>query len=241
MNNDEVMRHLLTHARKLDGEGGALFQVRAFRSAALIIQGLPRPVEEILAEHGRKGLESIPGIGKSIAYAVEQLLGIGEMRVLRPPHLPAREQLRSLPGVGPRAAERLQDEEGLASVSEVRRAGRLAEMRRAMEDEPSIEEILAVEADFRRLAGAGVLGRTAPRAYSPKGPKWEGVLQCERGGWHLRVAWADTAIAHRLDKTRDWIEVRFERDGRSGVRTVVTEAGRRVVRGREEEGCGTAA
>ena len=73
MTNDEVMRHLLDHARKLDGEGGALFQVRAFRSAALIVQGLPRPVEEILRESGRKGLESIPGVGKSIAYALEQL------------------------------------------------------------------------------------------------------------------------------------------------------------------------
>ncbi len=241
MTNDEVMRHLLDHARKLDGEGGALFQVRAFRSAALIVQGLPRPVEEILRESGRKGLESIPGVGKSIAYALEQLLGSGDLRVLRPTHLPAREQLRSLPGVGHRKAERLQDDEGIASVSEMRKAGRLAELRREMEAEPAVEEILAADADFRHLASAGVLGRAAPRAFQPQGPRWEAMLRCERGGWQLRLGWAETAIAHRLGKTRDWVEVRFERGGVSGTRTVVTENGRRVVRGREEEGCGTAA
>src|SRR3954449_12345447 len=98
MSNEEIMRHLLDHARKLDREGGAMFQVRAFRAAAIVVQGLPRPAESILAEGGRKALEAVPGIGKSIAYAVETLLG-GELRSLRPPHLPSREQLRTLAGI----------------------------------------------------------------------------------------------------------------------------------------------
>lgn len=244
MTNDEVMRHLLTHARNLDREGGALFQVRAFRAAALIIQGLPCPVEQVLREQGRKGLEAIPGIGKSIAYAIEQLLGSGDLRVLRPTHLPAREQLRSIKGVGHRTAERLQDEDGAESVSEGARSGRLAGMRRKIEGqprpEPSVEDILAVEDDFRRLCSAGVLGRAAPRAFQPEGARWENLLVCERGGWKFRAGWADTALAHRLGKARDWVEVHFERDGHSGSRTVVTECkgelkGRRVVRGRENE------
>ncbi|MBY0231148.1 MAG: helix-hairpin-helix domain-containing protein, partial [Gemmataceae bacterium] len=182
----------------------------------------------------------IPGIGKSIAYAIETLLG-GDPRTLRPVHVPARDQLRSLAGVGHRTAERLQDQ-GIDSIPGL---PRLAEMRRRIEaapqDEPATEDLLSADDDFRRLAGAGVLGRAAPRAFVPGGTKWEGVYRCERGGWALALSFADTALAHRLGKTRDWVTARFQRGGASGERTIVTEtrgplAGRRVVRGREEEG-----
>ncbi|MFQ5843573.1 MAG: DNA-binding protein, partial [Planctomycetota bacterium] len=48
------------------------------------------------------------------------------------------------------------------------------------------------------------------------------------------------ARAHRMGTTRDWVLLFYERDGREGRCTVVTErrgapAGRRVVRGREAE------
>lgn len=51
---------------------------------------------------------------------------------------------------------------------------------------------------------------------------------------------SNTARAHRLGKTRDWVIVVSERDGDEHQHTVVTEyrgalAGRRVVRGRETE------
>jgi hypothetical protein len=51
---------------------------------------------------------------------------------------------------------------------------------------------------------------------------------------------SNTATAHRLDRTADWVVVYYERDGDEGQCTVVTEtrgplAGRRVVRGRESE------
>lgn len=245
MTNHEVMKHLLAHARTLDRQGGALFQARAFRSAAIIVDGLPRPVEEILSEEGRAALEAVPGIGQSIAYAIEHLLTSGEVRVLRPQHLPAREQLRSLEGIGRRTAERLQDEEGIGSVSEGRSTGRLAGLRRRAESrrqpEPSIEVLLGIDAEFRGLCAAGVLGRVAPRAYQPEGGEWVPMLTGQRHGWAFRATWANTALVHRLGKTRDWVEVRFQREGTSGSRTVVTEPkgerkGQRVVRGREDEG-----
>lgn len=242
MTNDEIMHALLDHARQLDREGGAVFQVRAFRAAALVVQGLPRPASDLLAEGGRKALEAVPGIGRSIAYAIETLLE-GGLRALRPVHVPAREQLRAFRGVGHRAAELLQ-QEGIDSVAELP-TDRLAAMRRRIEsihgEEPSTEDLLAADDDFRRLAGAGVLGRAAPRAYIPGGPKWEGVYRCQRGGWDLTLSFADTALAHRMGKTRDWVTARFRRGDATGERTIVTEtrgalAGRRVVRGREEEG-----
>ncbi len=51
---------------------------------------------------------------------------------------------------------------------------------------------------------------------------------------------SNTARAHELGRTGDWVVLFYERNGDSGQCTVVTEtrgplAGRRVVRGRESE------
>lgn len=54
------------------------------------------------------------------------------------------------------------------------------------------------------------------------------------------MLFSNTALAHRLGRTRDWVVIYFENDFQAGQRTVVTETrgdlrGRRVVRGRERE------
>ncbi len=56
----------------------------------------------------------------------------------------------------------------------------------------------------------------------------------------MRALFSNTALAHRLERTRDWVVIFFEKGDVRGQRTVVTEprgdlAGRRVVRGRENE------
>jgi hypothetical protein len=62
----------------------------------------------------------------------------------------------------------------------------------------------------------------------------------ERDGWAFTALFSNTARAHALGTTDDWVVLFFERDGAEGRATVVTEragplAGRRVVRGREAE------
>jgi DNA polymerase (family X) len=66
------------------------------------------------------------------------------------------------------------------------------------------------------------------------------VYHKRRGGWGYRALFSNTALAHRLRQTRDWVVIYFENGLSSGQRTVVTEnrgdlRGRRVVRGRELE------
>ena len=64
-----------------------------------------------------------------------------------------------------------------------------------------------------------------------------------RDGWHYTALYSNTALAHQLDRTRDWVVLFFYDDDHvEGQHTIVTEthgplAGRRVVRGREAE-CG---
>lgn len=67
------------------------------------------------------------------------------------------------------------------------------------------------------------------------------VLHTRRGAWHFTVLYSNTARAHELGKTRDWVVIYFyDGDHQERQSTVVTEtraalAGSRVVRGREAE------
>lgn len=67
------------------------------------------------------------------------------------------------------------------------------------------------------------------------------MLHAERGGWHFTALYSNTARAHELGRTRDWVVIYYY-DGEhvESQCTVVTEtrgvlAGKRVVRGREDE------
>jgi DNA polymerase (family 10) len=78
MDNLSIAQRLRDHARQLDGQDGNLFRIRAYRQAAQIVLGMERPITEILAERGAKGLEAIPGIGTHLAFTIEHLANTGE-------------------------------------------------------------------------------------------------------------------------------------------------------------------
>jgi DNA polymerase (family X) len=97
-----------------------------------------------------------------------------------------------------------------------------------------------VDQDYRQRAEAMNLPTIAPRRFNPNREPWLPIFQTRRGRWRYRALFSNTALAHRLGRTRDWIVVYFDDGISSGQRTVVTEnrddlRGRRVVRGRERE------
>jgi hypothetical protein len=97
-----------------------------------------------------------------------------------------------------------------------------------------------VDAEYRRLAEADALRKITPRRFNPERQAWLPILHTERAGWSFTALYSNTARAHELGRTRDWVVVYCERDGHEGQCTVVTEfqgpkRGRRVVRGREQE------
>jgi DNA polymerase (family 10) len=68
--NREIAQKLREHATELARTGSNLYRVRAFRSAAMAVLGLPTEVADIVAS-GRAGdLEQVPGIGKSLADTI---------------------------------------------------------------------------------------------------------------------------------------------------------------------------
>jgi hypothetical protein len=119
-------------------------------------------------------------------------------------------------------------------------AGRLSRSRlpEPVVGEPPAEELLAVDVLYRGQAGGHGLRMVAPRRFNPEHEPWLPLLQTDRHGWRFRAQFSNTALAHRLNQTRDWVVIHFSDGVSSGQRTVVTETrgdlrGRRVVRGRE--------
>ena len=112
---------------------------------------------------------------------------------------------------------------------------------RAGVHEPTIEILLDVDREYRKKAAANALRLIAPKRFNPTNKAWLPVLHTERGPWQFTVLFSNTALAHSLGRTRDWVVIYFQSDSYAeGQRTVVTEThgaskGKRVVRGREGE------
>jgi DNA polymerase (family 10) len=191
-------------------------------------------------------LGTVPGIGPALARRLHLELGVESLEELEVAAHDGR--LEALPGFGPRRVRAVR--ESLASIlgrsSKLRarrqrwlEAGRDEAARRAA-PHPSVEALLDVDAEYRARASRGELPMIAPRRFNPKKRAWLPVLHAHREGWHLTALYSNTARAHALGRTQDWVVIFYERNGDEDQCTVVTErggpqAGRRVVRGREAE------
>jgi hypothetical protein len=177
---------------------------------------------------------TIPSIGAVLA---KRLAGMLEHDTLE--HLAA--DLRSgeadVPGIGPRRRA------AILAVLEQRlsRLPAVPDLHFDTLPEPPVSLLLDVDALYRCKASAGTLRRIAPRRFNPNGEAWLPILETRLDGWNLKALYSNTARARRLDRVLDWVVISFHRDhGRERHCTVVTEthgalAGKRVIRGREEE------
>ncbi len=186
---------------------------------------------------------TVPGIGEELARRVHAELHLETLEELELASHDGR--LARVPGFGERRVRAVREAlAGMLGRSTRRRARLLGAHGTAAHEarpaRPSIETLLAVDADYRRRAAAGELRTIAPRRFNPGARAWLPVLHGERDGWSFTALFSNTARAHELGTTRDWVILYYERDGDEDQCTVVTErhgplAGKRVVRGREAE------
>lgn len=267
--NEMVARRLEEVAALLELQGAGVHRIRAWRAGASRVRGLARPVAEILRDEGTEGLESLPDVGPVVVRAVKSLVVTSRLPMLerlRGETDPER-LLASVPGIGRRLARRLNERAGIRTLEDLEAAaesGRLATIEgfgdkrltaildslasrlgRVRSETPSttpapVSELLAIDAEYRRKAQAGDLPRIAPRRFNPDHEAWLPVLHASRAGRDYTALFSNTARAHELGRTRDWVVV--YQDGPEGERTetVVTLrggalSGKRVVRGREHE------
>lgn len=181
--------------------------------------------------------QTIPGIGPRLARLIHHELHIETLEALE---LAANSgRLEKLPGVGRRRVRAIQA--SLASTLG-QRAGRI---RREPGNEPIYEPavalLLKIDEIYRKKATEGSLPLIAPKRFNPEGKAWLPILHTTRKDWHFTVLFSNTARAHELHKTDDWVVIYFYDDHhQEGQHTVVTETrgpliNRRVVRGRELE------
>ncbi|NNL66317.1 MAG: DNA-binding protein, partial [Myxococcales bacterium] len=129
--NDEIADVLERVADLLEAQDGEHFRVRAYRTGAETLRQLEGPVVDLLRAEGTKGLEKLPGIGKSIAALVDEYahnLRLGLLDRLEGQSAP-EDLFTTLPGVGEALAERIHRELGVETLEELEVAahdGRLA-------------------------------------------------------------------------------------------------------------------
>lgn len=177
-------------------------------------------------------LASVPGIGPALADRLHHDLHIATLEDLEAAASDGR--LENLAGLGPKRLAGIRD--SLAS-----RLGRVRAPAPGRADGvPSVVELLDVDREYRDASDSGKLPRIAPRRFNPAGEAWLPILHTRRGPRHYTALFSNTARAHELGRTHDWVVLYC--DGARGERqwTVVTETkgalcGRRVVRGRENE------
>lgn len=252
-------------------QGDRGFRPAAYRKAADLVAGMRTPLAEILKEKGVAGLVALPAIGESIAAAIAEMLATGRWAQLERliGELDPEATFQLIPGVGPQLAQRMHEGLGADTLQQLEIAahdGRLeqlpgigrrraAEIRGALGDllggfrlrnpllspKPSVALLLEVDEIYRRMAAAGVLRTIAPRRFNPKGVAWLPVMHVERQGWRCTALFSNTARAHKLGRTADWVIVYAQSEAAPEVQaTIVTETagplkGKRIVRGREAE------
>ncbi len=178
-----------------------------------------------------KVLQTVPSIGPRLARKIHEDLGIETLEGLETAAYDGR--LETLGGIGQRRLRGIRH-----SLTEMLSRRRISRPVGKMPT-PPIEAILDVDSEYRRRDREHDLPKIAPRRFNPTGEAWLSILHTKRGPWRLTALYSNTPNAHRLDRTRDWVVVYFEKDGTAeGQCTVVTETrgpfkGRRVVRGHE--------
>jgi hypothetical protein len=183
---------------------------------------------------------AVPGLGHRLAERIHDELHIDTLEALE---LAAHDgRLETVPGVGPRRAAAIRASlQTMLSRGRPRRVPGTTGQDAPRESGPSVATLLDVDREYRLKANDGTLTTIAPKRFNPTGEAWLPVLHTQRDGWHFTALFSNTAQAHQLNRTHDWVVLYYYDDEHAeGQHTVVTEthgplAGRRVVRGRETE------
>ena len=177
--------------------------------------------------------QTVPGIGPKMAEEIHETLHIDTLEALEAAAWDGR--LETVQGLGSRRISSIRNAL-TALLGKTRRRPRME-----TGEEPSVATLLEVDREYRQKAEQGALALIAPKRFNPDGKAWLPILHSHRDEWHFTLLYSNTALAHELKRTHDWVVVYFYDDHhQEGQCTLVTETrgpltGERVVRGRELE------
>lgn len=240
--NQDVAAGLREAADLLEQQGANPFRVNAYRIAARTVAELPEDVAALFDREGLDGLIALPGIGRSLAAAIAEMVRTGswvQLQRMRGAVEP-RQLFQAVPGVGPELARRIHDRLGVDTLEALELAvhdGRLQKVEgigprrvaminaalanllrrgrprwREETPAPPVEMLLDVDREYREKASVGSLEKIAPRRFNPKAEAWLPIMHTQRDAWHFTALFSNTARAHELGRVFDWVVVYFHSD-----------------------------
>jgi Holliday junction resolvasome RuvABC DNA-binding subunit len=192
---------------------------------------------------------TVADIGPKLAHRIHESLGIETLGELAAAASDGR--LARVPGMGPKRLRAVR--ESLAGRFHVHdhhppvhdasgpSASTLGAQARTEDADPvPIDELLDIDHQYRQMAERGQLPKIAPRRFNPTHEAWLPVLHTERMGRHYTALFSNTAHAHELDATHDWVVIYRDDQDHSGCWTAITAGfgplrGHRIIRGRERD------
>ena len=210
-------------------------------------EGIARSIYEYAATGRMSRLESlreghdpialfqqIPGVGNKLAQRITKILHIDTLEALEIAAHNGR--LAKVPGFGVKKVSGVK-----AWLAQALGRRRPMDRNNTAVTEPPVSLLLKLDRQYREKSESGEFPMIAPRRFNPRGEAWLPIMHTSRKGWHFTVLYSNTARAHQLNRTRDWVVIFFyDKEHHEGQHTVVTETrgsliGKRIVRGREDE------
>ena len=165
LTNREIADTFETVADMLQLRGDVIHRVLSYRRAADTIRELPRDLRAVSAE---KGLTDLPGIGKTLADKINEMLQTGELAFytrLAGEIPPGLVRIMHVNGVGPKKARLFWDALGITTLEALQAAAESGQLRAlkgmGAKSEQSILEGIAALA---RNTGRMPLGKALPAA-----------------------------------------------------------------------------
>lgn len=240
-----TLRHLSEPVAEILSKDG----VAGLRALPNIGESLSRSIEQLIDTGKINLLErlqgeispervfgTVAGIGPILARRIHEQLDIETLAELE--NAANEGRLDQVPGFGAVRVRAVRE----SLAGRFRRYARPPQQARAQPpaDQPPVSELLDVDREYYQKVKAKALPKIAPRRFNPTGEAWLPVLHTVRGNTHYTALFSNTARAHELGATHDWVVIYRDDHGGAGQWTVVMAfygdlKGKRIVRGREAE------
>lgn len=163
--NGEIAKILSEIGEYLDMQN-VPFKPRAYEKAAETVAALTEEISETYKKGGLKAVESVPGIGVSIAEKIEELLKTGrlkyyeELKKKTPVNLG---ELTAIEGIGPKSIKKLYEKLDVKNVADLEKAARAGKIGKLAGFGPKSEESILKGIEFAKSSGGRfVLGYVMP-------------------------------------------------------------------------------
>jgi DNA polymerase (family X) len=166
MKNQELARIFNEIADFLAMDGIA-FKPYAYQRAAIGLGSMEEDVEDIYKNGGKKALEEVPGVGKSIAASIEEYLKTGKIKYYN--FLKKRTpinlgELIAVEGLGPKRVKFLYDKLGIANLKDLEKAAKANKISPLFGFGKKTEENILEGIEFlKRSQGRFLLGQIIPK------------------------------------------------------------------------------